>query len=89
MFCCNLASGTGVLAIVLLARAGVLQVWQIYLGPSAPLVATGLFIVMFGAPIINGSSQARWRTMLSSRCSSRAGGWRTASAPGAASASFT
>jgi MFS transporter, DHA3 family, macrolide efflux protein len=31
MFGCNLASGLGVLTIVLLARAGVLQVWHVYL----------------------------------------------------------
>lgn len=31
MFFCNLSSGAGVLAIVLLSRAGVLQVWHIYL----------------------------------------------------------
>ena len=31
MFCCNLASGAGVLTIVLLVRAGVLQVWHVYL----------------------------------------------------------
>jgi hypothetical protein len=49
----------GVLAFGFLFAAGLAVIG---LRPSAPLVATGLFLVMFGAPIINGSSQAIWQT---------------------------
>jgi MFS transporter, DHA3 family, macrolide efflux protein len=49
----------GVLAFGFLFSVGLAVIG---LRPSAPLVAAGLFVVMFGAPIINGSSQAIWQT---------------------------
>ena len=48
----------GVLAFGFLFSAGLAIV---AFRPSAPLVACGLFVVMFGAPVINGSSQAIWQ----------------------------
>jgi DHA3 family macrolide efflux protein-like MFS transporter len=48
----------GVLAFGLLFGAGLALVG---LRPSPPLIAGALFVVMLGAPIINGSSQAIWQ----------------------------